>query len=215
MANLTLVTFFLGTEMTHSAQITARGLREETRDAIIDVAEQLFGRVGFQKTTMGDIARQLRMSPANIYRFFGAKAELSDAVGRRLLNEVETFVIDIANRPAPASHRLRACITAIEDSNARRFLFEPRLHELIETAFDESWPSVTDHVETIEKSLSAIISQGSRNGEFRVNDSELAAILVHSACVRFCHPHLIAESAKKTKPTLKQMMDFCLAAITD
>ncbi|ACK52627.1 transcriptional regulator, TetR family [Methylocella silvestris BL2] len=201
--------------MTHSASIDARRTQNGTRDAIIDVALTLFGRVGFQKTTIKDIARQLRMSPANIYRFFGTKAELNDAVGRRLLNEMEASVIAIAKRRASASDRLRACITAIEESNARRFLFDPALHELIEIAFDESWPSAADHVQTIEKTLSGIISQGAHTGEFRVNDSDLAAILVHNACVRFPHPRLIEERRRKTTPTLDQMMDFCLAAITD
>ena len=37
------------------------------------VAERLFGEIGFQKTTVVDIARELGMSPANVYRFFRAK----------------------------------------------------------------------------------------------------------------------------------------------
>jgi hypothetical protein len=38
--------------------------------------------------------------------------------------------------------------------------------------------------------LSEIISQGNRAGEFNVSDSDLAAILVRSACIRYCHPRL-------------------------
>ncbi|PNG26266.1 TetR/AcrR family transcriptional regulator [Methylocella silvestris] len=201
--------------MGHSAQFAARRAQDDTRVAIIDTALTLFSRVGFQKTTIKDIASQLRMSPANVYRFFATKAEINDAVGRRLLHEIEASVIDIANSQASASQRLRACITAIEESNARRFLFDQKLHELIEAAFDEDWPSTADHLETIEKSLSGIIAQGAREGEFRVNDSDLAAILVHNACVRPPHPRFIDERRKKTTPTLDQMMDFCLAAITD
>jgi len=32
-----------------------------------------FRQIGFQKTTVADIARELHMSPANVYRYFAAK----------------------------------------------------------------------------------------------------------------------------------------------
>ena len=45
----------------------------DTRDRILEVAERLFRVIGYQKTTVGDIAKELRMSPANVYRFFESK----------------------------------------------------------------------------------------------------------------------------------------------
>jgi Bacterial regulatory proteins, tetR family len=44
-----------------------------------DDAERLFRQIGFQKTTVADIARELHMSPANVYRFFAAKSEINEA----------------------------------------------------------------------------------------------------------------------------------------
>lgn len=49
---------------------------------IIEVAEHLFGRIGFQETTILDIARELRMSPVDVYRFFPSKAEIHEAIAR-------------------------------------------------------------------------------------------------------------------------------------
>ncbi|MGA2637240.1 helix-turn-helix domain-containing protein, partial [Methylocella sp.] len=48
--------------------------KHETSIGIVEVAARLFGQIGFQKTTVSDIARELHMSPANVYRFFSAKA---------------------------------------------------------------------------------------------------------------------------------------------
>ena len=53
---------------------------KDQRQQIIQTAERLFREIGFQKTTVADIARELRMSPANVYRFFGAKSEINEAV---------------------------------------------------------------------------------------------------------------------------------------
>ncbi|MGO6951258.1 TetR/AcrR family transcriptional regulator [Rhizobium johnstonii] len=39
------------------------------RQRILDVAEQHFRHIGFQKTTVADIAKCLKMSSANVYRF--------------------------------------------------------------------------------------------------------------------------------------------------
>src|SRR3984893_7347154 len=38
---------------------------KDTRHLIVEVAERLFRQLGFQKTTVADIARELHMSPAN------------------------------------------------------------------------------------------------------------------------------------------------------
>ena len=64
----------------------------ETRARIVATAERLFREIGFQKTTVADIARELRMSPANVYRFFGSKADIHIAVARQLMGEVEAAV---------------------------------------------------------------------------------------------------------------------------
>jgi len=56
----------------------------DTHLVILEAAERLFGQIGFQKTTVADIAHNLRMSPANVYRFFTSKAEIHEAVGREV-----------------------------------------------------------------------------------------------------------------------------------
>jgi Bacterial regulatory proteins, tetR family len=45
------------------------------------VAERLFRQIGYQKTTVGDIAKELRMSLANVYRFFESKKAISPGGG--------------------------------------------------------------------------------------------------------------------------------------
>ena len=71
-----------------------RALKEskekDTSKLIVDAAERLFRQIGFQKTTVADIARELHMSPANVYRYFAAKSEIGDGraalfVGRILM----------------------------------------------------------------------------------------------------------------------------------
>ncbi|HET7714600.1 MAG TPA: TetR family transcriptional regulator, partial [Bauldia sp.] len=48
--------------------VAVRASPEETRARIVETAEGLFRRLGFAKTTVADIAAELGMSPANVYR---------------------------------------------------------------------------------------------------------------------------------------------------
>ena len=58
---------------------------EETRARIEETAERLFRVMGYQKTAVADIARELGMSPANVYRFFPSKSAINEAIAERLL----------------------------------------------------------------------------------------------------------------------------------
>jgi AcrR family transcriptional regulator len=185
----------------------------DTRQDILNVAERLFGQVGFQKTTVGDIARKLGMSPGNVYRFFSARGEIDEAVARRLLSEVEAAVGDIVKHPGPAGEKLRASTAAIEKLHVQRFASDRKLHELLETAFSDNWSVVHEHVQNLDESLTEIIAQGNREGELHVIDCELAAVLVRNTCMRFFHPWLSANCAREPEPTVDQMVDFCLAAL--
>jgi hypothetical protein len=49
-------------KMTKAPDSTA----SDTRFRILIVAERLFAEIGFRKATVNDIARELRMSPANV-----------------------------------------------------------------------------------------------------------------------------------------------------
>ena len=186
---------------------------EATRLGILEVAERLFGQIGFEKTTVSDIARELRMSSANIYRFFSSKAAIDQAVARRLLATVEVVGEAIVAQPEPASERLCTLLASIETANEKRFLANRKLHDLLETAFSQNWLVARDHVTKITGLLSEIISQGNCDGEFAASDPEFAAILIRSASIRFWHPRLMVEWFDDPEPTLDQIADFCLAAL--
>ena len=64
-------------------------IEPDTRERILEVAERLFREIGYQKTTVADIAKVLRMSPANVYRFFNSKKAIHEGVARVLMGQVE------------------------------------------------------------------------------------------------------------------------------
>jgi AcrR family transcriptional regulator len=62
---------------------------EDTRERIVETADALFRRLGFAKTAVADIASELGMSPANVYRFFPSKIAIVQAICQRCLSELD------------------------------------------------------------------------------------------------------------------------------
>lgn len=192
---------------------SAAARESEQRARIVATAERLFREIGFQKTTVADIARALRMSPANVYRFFGSKSEIHVAVARQLMGEVEAVAQRIATGPGTASDRLRALVLCNETMNADRYLGDRKMHDMVEAALEQHWPTIDEHIDRIDAVVQFVIAAGMESGEFAKGDARLAGKLVHTALIRFFHPRLMVECAERPEPTCEQMIDFCLAAL--
>ena len=188
-------------------------IETDTRMRILVVAERLFREIGYQKTTVGDIAKVLRMSPANVYRFFDSKKAIHEGVARALMGEVEDAANAIAARPGTAAQRLRELLSSIHRMNSERYVGDSKLHEMVEIAMEESWDVCVAHMERITQTIGAVIGQGAASGEFKAPDVPLAAMCAFTAMMRFFHPQMIAQCADKPGPEIGQMIDFILAGL--
>jgi len=193
--------------------MVADNIEAGTRERILVVAERLFREIGYQKTTVADIAKVLRMSPANVYRFFDSKKAIHEGVARGLMGEVEAAAQVIASAPGPAARRLRELIITINRMNSERYIGDSKLHEMVEIAMQESWNVCVAHMELITSTIAEVIAQGAASGEFEAPDVELAAGCTCTAMMRFFHPQMIAQCVDKPGPSIDQMIDFVLAGL--
>jgi AcrR family transcriptional regulator len=112
---------------------------KDTHRQILEVAERLFRQIGFQKPRVADIARELNMSTANVYRFFGAKSEINQAVCLDLLGRIEAEAEKIAASRGTAAQRMRNLVTSVEKAHSKLYMSDRKLHELIAAAITENW----------------------------------------------------------------------------
>ncbi len=193
--------------------LVAENIEADTRERILVTAERLFREIGYQKTTVGDIAKVLRMSPANVYRFFDSKKAIHEGVARGLMGEVESAARAIATKREPVASRLRELLTTIHRMNSERYVGDSKLHEMVEVAMEESWDVCVSHMERITETIAGVIAEGAASGEFEAPDVPVAAMCSCTALMRFFHPQMIAQSANKPGPSLDQMIDFILSAL--
>jgi len=185
----------------------------DVRERVLTTAERLFREIGYQKTTVADIARELRMSPANVYRFFDSKKSINAGVAKRLMDEVEQASSRIASGKTGAAGRLRELLSTIHRMNSDRYLADAKMHDMVAAAMEENWDVCKAHMECITDTIGAVIADGVASGEFRVADVNIAAHCTCAAMIRFFHPQIIADCADKPLPTLDQMIEFVIAAL--
>jgi AcrR family transcriptional regulator len=185
----------------------------DVRERILITAERLFREIGYQKTTVADIAKTLRMSPANVYRFFDSKKSITAGVARRLMGEVEQALQAIAKRPGNAVERLRELLQTVHRMNSDRYAGDSKMHEMVAVAMEENWDVCLAHIEYIIGVTAEVIADGAASGEFHVADVRIAALSTLTAMLRFIHPQYIAEFADKPTATLEQMIDFVIVAL--
>ena len=193
--------------------LVSEHIEPDTRERILVVAERLFRQLGYQKTTVADIAKELRMSPANVYRFFDSKKSIHEGVCRVLMGEVEEAGRVIMAKPGSAAGRLRELITTIHRMNSERYVGDAKLHEMVEIAMQESWEVCVAHIQTITQTIAGVIAQGVASGEFEVADIPLAAQCTCHAMIGYFHPQMIAQAQNKPGPSIDQMVDFVLASL--
>jgi len=189
-------------------------IETDTRERILVVAERLFRQIGYQKTTVADIAKELKMSPANVYRFFDSKKAIHEGVARGLMGEVETEAQRIARSEGPAAVRLRELMKTVHRMNSERYVGDSKLHEMVEIAMQEDWDVCVSHMLMITNVIGEVVAQGAATGEFEVADVPLAAMCACTGMMRFFHPQMIAQCATKPGPTIDEMIDFVIAGLS-
>ncbi|MEA5098398.1 MAG: TetR/AcrR family transcriptional regulator, partial [Burkholderiaceae bacterium] len=75
---------------------------EAKRQAILNVATQVFREMGFQNASMNEIAARLGGSKATLYNYFTSKNEIFLAVALDVASAQENEVISLLEMPFPA-----------------------------------------------------------------------------------------------------------------
>jgi AcrR family transcriptional regulator len=187
-----------------------------TRAAIIDTAERLFRTLGYQKTTVADIARELRMSPANVYRFFPSKAAINEAICARILSGLDEAAWAIARGPGSPPDRVRALFRLLQQQTQALFFQERRMHDMVAAALEEDWPIVEKHIDEIDAAFRHIILDGQAQGAFARLDPDDMMRFLHGSCVLFTHPILVEKCCHRGEDLAaraEQTAEFCLRAL--
>ncbi len=181
---------------------------------ILEAAEGQFRHYGYSKTTVADVAKELGMSPANIYRFFGSKSELLEGVCARLLHQSLSIAQSIAVLPVSAEERLRRYSMTLFEFTVATMLDERKVHDMVVAAIEQSWGVIDQHIDEIQAILTDIIAEGMEKGEFAKGDPAHAARCFGAATSPLHHPQMVAQCIGKTnRASPEDLTEFAIRAL--
>lgn len=146
------------------------------REDIIRAAARVFGKVGYEKATLEDVAKIVGIRKASLYHHIRSKEELLLALHDQMADEAMARTLLAMNGLTEPKDQIRAICHAlmrlIADHRDASVVF---LHEY---AIPRSarWSEITAKRDRYEQLVRGILAQGMKDGSFRRADLHVATL---------------------------------------
>ncbi|MDR2918007.1 MAG: TetR/AcrR family transcriptional regulator [Tannerella sp.] len=188
----------------------------KTRETLVDVARQLFARMGVDNTTMNDIAQASNKGRRTLYTYFKSKDDIFAAVIESELDKLLEVLQDIASKDLPADEKLITFIYKRLDA-VKLVVF--RNGTLRARFFRDIWRvekarKKFDNKET--EIIKNILDYGVSEGIFSVPNTDFTALIIHHALKGIEVPYIrgfLGDSDEERKLQKKNVMNLILNGI--
>jgi AcrR family transcriptional regulator len=149
--------------------------RDTNRESILKIAQDIFSKYGYKKTTLDDIANAVRKGKSSLYYYFKSKEDLFQAV---IMKEVDLLAKEldrVINRNTEPVDKLRDyMLTKITTFRNLANFYHALENDVTAISFinDVKHRYEQDEIRLIKR----ILIEGVRKGEFEIYDFNLAAI---------------------------------------
>lgn len=165
--------------------------KDAMRERILDAATKRFKHYGYAKTSMAEIAADLKMSPGNLYRYFPGKIDIALAIADEYGETQFKALAEAAREPGlPAVARLRNIFHLDMVMTYEQIESDPRTFELAQIIKAERPTWVNTRLAREREILDEVLAEGVANGEFDIDDVPLTSEMLQSALMKFRYPQL-------------------------
>lgn len=159
------------------------------KSAILIAAQERFRNFGYGKTTMAEIATDVNMSAANLYRYFDNKQDIAAECASQCMDDLHALLENVVSRPnLDGIQRLHLYVQTCMRYHFDMMHVAPRLNELVENITTNHTQLIHQRNQRMEHQLASILQQGVNAGEFQVENIERTASAVLRASVFFTAP---------------------------
>jgi AcrR family transcriptional regulator len=136
----------------------------EDQNKIIELTEEKFFRDGFYKTTMDEVASELKMSKKTIYKFFPSKDDLITAITKHFMEGIKSKVLPALNSDKNAIEKLAELNNILAKVSQK--VTSKRMDE-IKTYFPNLWNEIDSfRTKMMFANITKVIDQGKAEGLF-------------------------------------------------
>lgn len=167
--------------------------KEETRDAIIQIARNVFGKYGFQKTSMNQIANANRKGKSSLYYYFSSKEDVFKAVlQQEALMLKGQILASIAEYDDPKD-KIRAYVH-IRMNGFKNLL---NLYDAIKNEYLSHLPFIENARQNYDSEeqnmIKSILDDGISRGFFSIPDTTIASLAIVTAMKGLEYPFYITD----------------------
>ena len=148
--------------------------RRETRQALLDAALDLFGRIGFVETTLGDIADHAGIGRTTFYDYFASKEDLLAGLVEEMLPTIFDRLVEEIPAGLTATEQLAALVVAMVEFVATDPVFGLTLHRDLPRLAQDTQRRIGATHQRLTAEFGRVYRAGVASGEFRDVPIDLA-----------------------------------------
>jgi len=136
----------------------------EDNEQLLEAIQEKFFKEGFYKTTMDDLASELKMSKKTIYKFFPSKNDLVSAIAMRFTKQMKGKILPILESDNNAVEKLSGLLALLSHTAGK---IGDRLFGELRNHFPSVWDKVDSfRTEMMYGNITKVIDQGKSEGLF-------------------------------------------------
>lgn len=133
------------------------------------------------------------VSHAALYRFYGSKSALMDAIVQEAMDDEARLAAEHVEAEGPVTERLTAMLLDLHHCKRDRFVGDREVHELYRRIVVERPDMIAVYADRMTALVARLIEQAVLRGEWKVDDINAAAGVVRDAVTIYIHPAFVAQ----------------------
>ena len=182
--------------------------KEEVRESVLKVAQEIFTRYGFHKTTMDDIAKGMGKGKSSIYYYYSSKEDIFSAVVEKELSELRSKILASVDAATGPREKLKAYVVERMQGLGKMV----NLFNVLRREF-ASQRDFTDRIrlKTDEEEIHiirGILDEGVSGGIFNLGDTYITAMVIVTALKGMEIPLVIDKEENHLEMKLDRLLDI-------
>jgi AcrR family transcriptional regulator len=178
-----------------------------TKELILSEARKVFGKFGFNKTSMADIALAARKGRRTIYSYFTSKEEVFKAVIEVEIDALAKTLQELIDSPLRADEKLRQYMqTRMNAVKMLTIYYDAIRRDLVENlAYIEKIRKKYDEMEM--KMIRKILDEGVAQNVFEIKDTKIVAGAIVLASKGFELPLIMGQEGYDHSSMIEPLID--------
>lgn len=188
-------------------------MKEDVKAQLVQVAQEIFKKFGYKKTTMDEIAFGARKGKSSLYYYFKSKEEIYKAVVELEASSLRTLILDAVHRVDDPKDKLRKYIVT-------RMLGFKKMSNFY-VAIKDDYLSNLDFIESVRKKyddeerkiVTDILNKGIEQKIFKNLDVDLTARALAMIMKGLEIPLFITKEIQDVETNVDEVLDLLFKGI--